>query len=265
MWFTRINRRKKFTRIDNVIYYIFHIWFFFSKVCYWGKWDHYLYLMTELTTTTTINNTQLRKSSLALSLAGSLKCRLMRPWYIFLFFFFFFFFFFIIIIICIIICKTSVAYIDYLNRNSLNYFRKTIFGYSSYYYHWKLHTIVTLKKWVYKRVYTFVAASRINCLAASDHIAGTVNTQWISSSVRVVFVLVSAFKQWSFRYRIDSWKTVFANISLPLPSFIHKLRWIWEKKKERKKERKKNRPDVWLKDRTYRRLYRYWIVSFSRN
>ena len=60
--------------------------------------------------------------------------------------------------------------------------------------------------------------SLINCLESSFQIAGMVKTQWISSSLKLSPAFLVLRKKWSLRYRIDSEKTVSADIDLPLSS-----------------------------------------------
>ena len=69
--------------------------------------------------------------------------------------------------------------------------------------------------------FTFSADSRINCLAESLHIAGTVNTQRTDSTVMrfPAFRLLTFFIKCSFRKFIAALKTSSPDIDFPLEAF----------------------------------------------
>lgn len=78
---------------------------------------------------------------------------------------------------------------------------------------------IKTKRYIFKRI-TFMAASRINILAVSSQIAGTVRTKLMSlilngSSMKPLHIV---FKRWSFRYRMLWVKTSIASNSRPFSS-----------------------------------------------
>lgn len=79
-------------------------------------------------------------------------------------------------------------------------------------------TRVTCMKVIEK--FTISALSCINCFACSPQIAGTVNTQRISSSEQWSFDLSSWRKSLSLKYLMDKENTVTAKHSLPLSSWM---------------------------------------------
>lgn len=79
-------------------------------------------------------------------------------------------------------------------------------------------TQVTCKKIMEK--FTISALSCINCFACSPQIAGTVNTQRISSSEQGAFDLSRWRKSLSLKYLMDKENTVTAKHSLPLSSWM---------------------------------------------
>lgn len=79
------------------------------------------------------------------------------------------------------------------------------------------HVLSSAKK--QNKCFTFIAASLINCLAASDHIAGTVSVQSISCSSRSVLLSRVCSISFSLRNFITIVNTVIADISFPSMSF----------------------------------------------
>lgn len=83
--------------------------------------------------------------------------------------------------------------------------------------------------YIFERI-TFMAASRINILAVSSQIAGTVRTKLMSlilneSSMKPLHIV---FKRWSFRYRMLWVKTSIASNSRPFSSLHLVSLWtLW--------------------------------------
>lgn len=83
--------------------------------------------------------------------------------------------------------------------------------------------------YIFMRI-TFMAASRINILAVSSQIAGTVRTKLMSlilneSSMKPLHIV---FKRWSFRYRMLWVKTSIASNSRPFSSLHLVSLWtLW--------------------------------------
>lgn len=74
---------------------------------------------------------------------------------------------------------------------------------------------------LYPQVLTLTAHVRMNFLAASFQIAGTVNTHLISlSSTSDTFCLLTVSLKWSFNAFIERVKIVSAGYSLPVTSCI---------------------------------------------
>ena len=100
---------------------------------------------------------------------------------------------------------------------------------------------------------TSIAASLMNCLEESSHIAGTVRTQWISFSLRPYCLSVQESKKWCIRNFIDSANTVKADIELPNTSFImiRRLR-SW----------KKNTPALYeLLEAVHEKMYQFAFIN----
>lgn len=98
----------------------------------------------------------------------------------------------------------------------------------------KAPNVYILHEWknityIFERI-TFMAASRINILAVSSQIAGTVRTKLMSlilneSSMKPLHIV---FKRWSFRYRMLWVKTSIASNSRPFSSLHLVSLWtLW--------------------------------------